>query len=635
MINNSKIAIIGSGFLGLTLALRLAEAGNRVTVYESAPEIGGLASAWQIGDVVWDKHYHVTLLSDSFTRKIVEEIGLADEFEWVETKTGFYTDGKLVSMSNTLEFLQFPPLDIVSKFRLGATIFYASRVKDWKALEKISVEDWLTKLSGKRTFEKMWKPLLKAKLGEAYKETSAAFIWATIQRMYAARNSGLKREMFGYVRGGYARVLERFGEHLNAKGVEIRLNSRIENVNKLPNGKIAVSVAESDKYNSVGRIPTKENITVPTLKVSNKSAQSSSPSATETLSQSDAGFHPTLYSSSPSATGNMNSSENFDSVILTCPSNVAAKMLPQLTENEKQKLTKIKYQGIVCASVLMKKSLSNFYVTNITDETPFTGIIEMSALVDKKEFGGNALVYLPKYVAPDDELFEKTNAEIEEIFLTALEKMYPHFNKTDVVAFKISRVRQVFPLPTLDYSANVPSVKTSLENVFIVNSAQITNGTLNVNETVHLAEKFFATEFKERKEIKMEIPKLATFEEDFWQLRSGEKAHLENPEDFWMPSLEERTNLKRGDGVKLIFDFQAFNENGNLHIGGERMWAIVKEKIGDFYLGILDNQPASIGEDFLNKNSEIYFKTEHIIDINFPPKEYLEERFGKDFLENE
>jgi len=40
----------------------------------------------------------------------------------------------------------------------------------------------------------------------------------------------------------------------------------------------------------------------------------------------------------------------------------------------------------------------------------------------------------------------------------------------------------------------VPAVKTSLENVFIVNSAQITNGTLNVNETVQLAEKFLAAE---------------------------------------------------------------------------------------------------------------------------------------------
>ena len=434
---SKNIAIIGSGFLGLTLALRLAENGAKVTVFESASEIGGLASAWQIGDVVWDKHYHVTLLSDAFTRKTVEEIGLGDEFAWVETKMGFYTDGKLVSMSNTLEFLKFPPLDLISKFRLGGTIFYASRVKNWKALEKISVEDWLTKLSGKRTFEKMWKPLLKAKLGEAYKETSAAFIWATIQRMYAARNSGLKREMFGYVRGGYARVLERFGEHLREKGVEILLNSNV--------------------LNAEGAEGAEKKIKITFTKNSANSAFKNS----------------------------------FDSVILTCPSNIAVKICPQLTENEKAKLENIKYQGIVCASVVLKKSLSNFYVTNITDETPFTGIIEMSALVDKKEFGGNALVYLPKYVAPDDKLFEKSDALIEEIFITALEKMYSHFRREDVLAFKVSRVRQVFPIPTLNYSQNLPQMKTSLENIFIVNSAHIVNGTLNVNETVQLAERFF------------------------------------------------------------------------------------------------------------------------------------------------
>src|SRR6185369_2269793 len=100
-----------------------------------------------------------------------------------------------------------------------------------------------------------------------------------------------------------------------------------------------------------------------------------------------------------------------------------------------------------------------------------------------------------KYVAPDDELFEKSDAEIEEIFLSALEKMYSHFSREDVVSFKISRVRQVFPLPTLNYSSNVPPVKTSIDNLFIVNSAQITNGTLNVNETIQLAERFFEGEF--------------------------------------------------------------------------------------------------------------------------------------------
>ena len=64
---------------------------------------------------------------------------------------------------------------------------------------------WLRRWSGERTFERIWLPLLKSKLGENYRLTSAAFIWATIARMYAARRPGLKREMFGYVEGGYDR----------------------------------------------------------------------------------------------------------------------------------------------------------------------------------------------------------------------------------------------------------------------------------------------------------------------------------------------------------------------------------------------------------------------------------------------
>lgn len=431
-----NIAIIGSGFLGLTLALRFSEIGAKVTVYESAPEIGGLASSWQIGDVIWDKHYHVTLLSDVFTRRLVESIGLSDEFEWIETKTGFYSEGKLVSMSNAVEFIKFPPLDLLSKVRLGATIFYASRIKDWKALEKIPVSDWLRKLSGKRTFEKIWSPLLKAKLGDAYLDTSAAFIWATIQRMYAARNSGMKREMFGYVRGGYARVLKRFEEVLKDKGVEIRLNERVSDIQKRKSGAIEIR--------------------------SVKCAASST-------------------------------RDEFDAIILTCPADIAGKILPQLSQAEREKLGSIKYQGIICASVLMKKPLSDFYVTNIIDETPFTGIIEMSALVNKKEFGGRALLYLPKYVPPNDALFERSDAELEEIFLNGLEKMYPHFSKDNVLAFKVSRVRKVFPLPTLNYSARVPDMKSSIDGLFIVNSTHIVNGTLNVNETVQLAENFFKT----------------------------------------------------------------------------------------------------------------------------------------------
>lgn len=470
----------------MTLALRLAERGDDVTIFESANEIGGLASAWEIGGHKWDKHYHVTLASDKYTRKIVEELGLGDEFRFVETKTGFYTDGELVSMSDSIEFLKFPPLDMISKLRLGATIFYASRVKNWKKLESIPVEKWLTRLSGRKTFEKIWKPLLIAKLGNAYTESSAAFIWATIQRMYAARRSGMKREMFGYVRGGYARVLERFAEVLIDKGVEVRLNTQIQEIEKLSDGKFLVHQTQTRRKKDVrARL------------FGGKAKYAAFNAAAVAAPGFSAGFITEPDPAKPTTRrfSHAGRNDDFDRVIMTCPSVTAARLIPQLGGQEHLDLANIRYQGIVCAAILMRSALSDYYVTNITDEAPFTGVIEMTAMVDNAEFGRNTLVYLPKYVAPDDELFGKTDGEIERIFLSGLEKMYPQFRRKDVLAFKVSRVRNVFPLPVLNYSVDLPPMRTSIDGLYVVNSSHIVNGTLNVNETVQLAENFFKNEF--------------------------------------------------------------------------------------------------------------------------------------------
>ena len=122
-------AIIGGGMLGMTLALRLSQKGYKVTIFESAAKTGGLTSSWQMDGVVWDRFYHVILMSDLNTRKILKEIGLEDELRWVETKTGFYSDGKLYSMSNLIEFFKFPPINLVDKFRIGLTIFVASKIR--------------------------------------------------------------------------------------------------------------------------------------------------------------------------------------------------------------------------------------------------------------------------------------------------------------------------------------------------------------------------------------------------------------------------------------------------------------------------------------------------------------------------
>ncbi len=133
-------------------------------------------------------------------------------------------------------------------------------------------------------------------------------------------------------------------------------------------------------------------------------------------------------------------------------------------------------------------------MTNITETwVPFTAVIEMTALIDSKELNGHHLFYLPKYVAPNDPLFDEPDDSIRERFLSALEKMYPHFHRDQILEFKLSRVRQVFAVTTEHYSEKVSPFETEIPGLFLVNSSQIVNGTLNVNETLTLAKKAMTT----------------------------------------------------------------------------------------------------------------------------------------------
>jgi protoporphyrinogen oxidase len=433
--------IVGGGLLGMTLAHRLAQAGRRVTLVEGADRLGGLASPWRLGEVEWDRHYHVTLPGDSRLLGLLGELGLADELVWRPVRTGAYGGGRLHSVSNTLELLRFPLLSPLAKLRLAVTVFYASRIRDGRRLERVPVADWLRRWSGRRALERFWLPLLRSKLGESYRETSAAFIWATIARLYAARRAGMKQELFGYVRGGYARVLARFAEVLDREGVATRLGR--------PVARVAAGGAA-------------------------RAAQGARPGARPGIVVELAGGERL----------------HFDQAVVTLAAPLAARACEGLAPEELERLAGVRYLGIVCASLLLQRPLAGFYVTNLLDAgLPFTGVVEMSALVDPGQLGGHSLVYLPRYLAPDDPFFAVSDAEVEELFLSALGRLHPTFRRQDVAAFRVSRVRQVMALPTLDYSARLPPVSTSVPGLYLASSAHIVNGTLNVNETVDLAER--------------------------------------------------------------------------------------------------------------------------------------------------
>jgi protoporphyrinogen oxidase len=182
-------------------------------------------------------------------------------------------------------------------------------------------------------------------------------------------------------------------------------------------------------------------------------------------------------------------SDTFDRIVVTAPAPIASKICPGLSPREHEVLREVNYQGIVCASLLLTRPLGDYYITNITDSwVPFTAVIEMSACVDRKHLGGHHLVYLPRYLASDDPDFKIADEEWQGRFVGGLQRMYSDFSEDQILSFRVSRERYVYALSTLEYSQHMPPKRTSLPGVYLVNTAHVVNGTLNVNETLSLAE---------------------------------------------------------------------------------------------------------------------------------------------------
>lgn len=425
-----KIGVIGGGLTGLALALRLGGPGRSVTVFERDTQIGGLATWHDYGRFEWDRFYHVILPSDSHLISFIREIGLGAHLRWTRTLTGFFVDRAFHSLSSGLDFLRFRPVSLWGKARLALTILYCARIADWRRLEQIRVGEWLRRLSGRETYEKLWLPLLLAKLGTNHERVSAVFIWSYIKRMFSARDPSTQKEQLGYVSGGYKRVLKRIEETIRTCGGTIHTGVRVQRIGPGPDGGICV--------------------------------------------ESDLGV------------------EVFDKVVFTGPTSVLENVAsPALCQLRRSGAARVEYLGVICMVLVTEQPLIPYYVLNIADERiPFTGMIGMSNLVATGETAGLHITFLPKYVHSDDPLLHAPDDDLRKLFIAGLRVMFPDFDSTRIESLHINRAVKVQPLQVLGYSQLVPTVTTLHDAFFVLNTAQFAANTLNNNEVIRAVDEF-------------------------------------------------------------------------------------------------------------------------------------------------
>jgi protoporphyrinogen oxidase len=456
-----KVAVVGAGMLGLTLAHRLSKQGHQVQIFDSSDRIGGLACAQDFGEFTWDRFYHCILPQDGKLIGLLKELGLEGELRWKATGTGYYARGMFHNMSNNRDFLAFPLLSLFDKVRLGAAIFYATRFADPFQLYRITAKSWLIKTCGRKVYQVFWLPLLKAKFGPFHDQVAAVFIWATLTRLFGARTAGKNQENLGYVRGGYHAILGALEKSLVSAGAHIHLNTAVHAIE---------TFAPASGRSAQCRL---------TLAPSGSAAAGST--ATELK-------------------------QEFDQVYFTAPTALAAKavtpeLLPYVQRMAEWYPTSTAYLGVICLVLVLKKPLTPYYVLNIGEDLGLTGLIEMTNLIDTaEETKGRSLVYLPRYLESGDAQFSRTDAEVLREFLDGgLTKLFPDFSETeDLVSYSVHRARYVQPLPLAreggDSLGEIPGKIRKVpkpESPFqILNTSMLRCATLNNNEVVGLVDEF-------------------------------------------------------------------------------------------------------------------------------------------------
>lgn len=434
-----KTAVIGGGLLGLTLAHRLAGLGHDVELIEAAPELGGLAAPQSYGSFVWDRFYHCILGQDTQLISLLDELGLGDELRWTRTGTGYYAGKRFYSMSGNADFIRFPLLSVLQKARLGATVLHATRTARPHELYRITAEAWLTRWCGRRGYETFWRPLLKAKFGPYYNQVAAVFIWATLTRLQGARSGSGAREQLGYVRGGYARILSVFRAALEARRVVVRTATPVLGIDRDESGKARVEWAGAQPGAAL-----------------------------------------------------------FDRVFFTGPTRLARRavkqaFMPVVEAAEERYPTSGAYLGVACLNLVLRRSLTPYYVLNIADASiELTGVIEMTNLIDRTtQTAGHSLVYLPRYLDSADPAFEGSDeAFIASLYERGVRRLFPDLTDHDVVDRQVHRARFVQPLPLVRQGAigaPPPSFDVPLT---ILNTSMLECATLNNNEVVGLVERY-------------------------------------------------------------------------------------------------------------------------------------------------
>lgn len=409
-----QIAIIGAGPAGLAAAYDLLKAGQRVTIYEAAPEVGGLAAGFRAPHWTWslEKFYHHWFASDRHMLGFIEELGWRDQVIFPRPYTVIYWQGHFYpfdSITSTIPaFLlrHFPPTDVI---RYGLVGIYLRFLARWQPLEKVTAAEWTQRWFGQRVYDLQLRPLLVSKFGEEnLRVVNMAWLWARLR----SRTTRL-----GTFVGGFQAFLDRLADLLRARGAEIRLATPVT----------AIRVVTGAEGATQLRVETAADCAI------------------------------------------------YDAVISTSSPALMARLAPDLPTSYTASLQALKSMGAVVLIVALDRPLTQYYWHNLPKEAgfPFLALVEHTNFIPAEHYGGDHLIYCGDYLDPGHEYFSLSKEALLERFLPAFRRFNAAFDRSWIRASWLWKSAYAQPIPPINHSRNIPPIATPVPGLYFASMSQV------------------------------------------------------------------------------------------------------------------------------------------------------------------
>jgi squalene-associated FAD-dependent desaturase len=400
-VTGRRVVVIGGGLAGITAAIALRDVGAEVTLLESRPRLGGAATSYARAGMMVDNGQHVFLRCCTSYKALLARLGVTDSVAIQDRfdVTVLAPDGparlRRSALPSPLHLARalagYRLLSVAERARVGrAALAFWFADPASAALDNQPLGDWLAaRGQGERARRRLWDLFIISALNVDGDHASTALAAKVIKTALLGRSDaadiGIATVPLGRLHGDATAAL------LGRLGAQIRLSARATAVERLADGGFRVRVGRGERASA------------------------------DTEDESDAADSEAVPA---------------DGVVLAVPPEQAARLVATAGFGGPAPWASLGYSPIVNVHVIYDRQVTGL---------PFAAAVDSPVqwVFDKtRQAGLESGQYLAVSVSAADDLVDVPTAAIRELFVPALEKLFPTAANASIVDFFVTRERR-------------------------------------------------------------------------------------------------------------------------------------------------------------------------------------------------